>query len=168
MLNFFFSLLDRILGVLFALLFTQIPALISQYQNLLNGAILEARRTTTALGEISNRTGKTIKEFIQNHLDHSDGSIVALAKNMKLALERLMNYQEAQKNLEMASVWERPFYFVKHIDIPLFKEMNFQTTIHLSWETPIYALLGILTWYFISLLLQKVYWDFCSFRQKHK
>lgn len=142
--RFFDSILDRVFSVAGALVFSQIPQIITQYTDVLSGALSEARRQVQTIREMAAQNGKTLEEFLQKHLNSSDPDFQGSGKIMQKSVERFLELDDAYQALLNAPVWKKPFLFFYHFDSELFRALHFQPALPLTPEGAIYAFVGIL------------------------
>lgn len=137
------TLLDRIFSALGALALSQIPQLISQYYDVLTGALSEATRNVEVFRSKAAEVGLDLTSFINEHLKSNSPVFQKSGEGMQLALDRYDAYQAAHTALADASVWERPFIFFRYFDSTLFAALEFRPGLPLTVEGAVYALVGI-------------------------
>lgn len=143
------GILDRAFCTAGALIFSQIPAFMAQYLTLLKGALHESRIQVEALQQRSSALGKSIEAFIEKHLSSSDPDFSASGRLMQETFVRYNAYRDAVQDLEHSTIWQKPFYFIYHLDWNLLKEMKFIPGIPFTVEAGIYAVAGIIFGYII-------------------
>lgn len=137
------TLLDRIFSALGAIALSQIPQLISQYYDVLTGALSEANTNVQVFRNKAGEVGMDLRAFINEHLSSSSPVFQKSGEGMQLAVDRYESYQAAHTALGDASVWERPFLFFRHLDTNLFAALEFRPGLPLTVEGAVYALVGI-------------------------
>lgn len=142
--KFLDTLVDRIVSVIGAVIFSQLPQMIMQYKRVLEGALAEAAKNILVARSKAHELGLSLKEFINAHLRNSDPVFQKSGEVYEQALLRHDNYQTALQALNDAGIWTRPFVFLKHVDGVLFSNMQFEPGLPLTVEGAVYALFGIL------------------------
>jgi hypothetical protein len=137
------TLLDRIFSVLGAVALSQIPQLISQYYDVLTGALAEARTNVQVFRSKAAEVGLDLRSFINEHLTSGSPVFQKSGEGMRLAVDRYESYEASASALADASVWERPFVFFRHLDSSLFTALEFRPGLPLTVEGAVYALVGI-------------------------
>lgn len=137
------TLLDRIFSALGAVALSQIPQLISQYYDVLTGALSEARTNVEVFRSKASELGLDLRSFINEHLTSGSPIFRKSGEGMQEAVDRYEAYQAAAAALKDASVFERPFIFIRHLDSNLFAALEFRPGLPLTLEGAVYALVGI-------------------------
>lgn len=152
------ELLDRIFVVLGALLLSQVPLFIQQYQQHLAGHVAELQYQIDAMEEIAGKTGKTLNEFIQKFISSSDLDFSAQGRLMSAMVERFTQLSEALTSLENASILTKPFIFLAHSKYMIVNETwhSFELGLTFTFEGLVYALVGMCLGYFIYLGISKM------------
>lgn len=145
-LRIFDSFIDRILCVLGAVLFSQAPEFMQQYLQRLGGHLEEARRQLAVLQQTATQAGLSLEQFIARTGANPDPAVAKLGGVMSGAAERVASLQSAHDSLLHASVWERPFLFVSHLDPEVARATGgvYQPAVPTTLEGLIYALAGML------------------------
>jgi hypothetical protein len=110
------GLLDRTLCVLGAVIFSQIPEFMQQYAQRLGGHLDEARRQLQQFQQAAMQSGLTLDRFITQTATNSDNAVAKLGGVMSRAVTRADTLESAQSALQNASLWSRPFVFLRHVD----------------------------------------------------
>ena len=142
----FDGLIDRLLCVLGAVLFSQGPEFMQQYLQRLGGHLQEAQRQLALFREAATRSGRTLEEFITQTRANPDAGVVQLSHVMSDAVDRTASLQAAHDAIAHSALWARPFVFIRHAD---------PSIAHATWtaylpavpttvEGLIYALMGML------------------------
>jgi hypothetical protein len=110
--------LDRVLCLLGAVAFCQLPEFIQQYLQRLGGHLDEARHQlavfeTTAASPPFNLT---LPQYIERTSANSDRAVAQLGPIMQNSLDRVNELASAESALRNASIWERPFVFFANLD----------------------------------------------------
>ncbi len=145
-LNLFDSLTDRILCVLGAVLFSQGPEFMQQYLQRLGGHLDEARRQLAIFQDTATKAGATLDQFIQQTGANPDPGVARLGGVMTDAVERAGLLQAAHDALVQAALWERPFVFLRHLDLEIARATGaiYQPAVPTTLEGLVYALAGML------------------------
>ncbi|MBX7243168.1 MAG: DUF2937 family protein [Bacteroidia bacterium] len=138
------ELADRLICIVFAILFAQAPLYIEQYIHVLTGAKAEAR---IAYEDIEKRAASlipplSVDEFISHHLKSEDNVFQESGKHFQEMVTRLKNYEAAFEKLSSCSVWEKPFVFMRYADPALRDALEFKPGFPFSREGLGYALAG--------------------------
>jgi hypothetical protein len=139
------SLLDRILCVAGAVLFAQAPEFMQQYLQRLGGHLAEARRQLAEFEQIARHAGRTLHELIAQYAANADASVVALGRVLENTETRVAALAAAETALREASVWERPFVFLRHVDWEIARATGsvFKPAVPTTMEGLLYALAGM-------------------------
>lgn len=150
-LRLFDGLIDRILCVLGAVLFSQGPEFMQQYLQRLGGHLDEARRQLAVFQQTAAQAGLSLDQFIGQTGTNPDASVARLGGVMTDAVVRVSTLQSAHDALLHASLWERPFVFARHLDVAIARATGavYQPAVPTTAEGLLYALAGMLV--FLSL-----------------
>jgi Protein of unknown function (DUF2937) len=145
-LSLFDSLTDRILCVVGAVLFAQGPEFMQQYLQRLGGHLDEARRQLAIFQKTATQAGLSLDQFIQKTGTNADPDVARLGGVMTGAADRVASLQSAHDALLNSALWERPFVFVRHIDVSIARATGavYQPAVPTTAEGLIYALTGML------------------------
>ncbi|MBC8035945.1 MAG: DUF2937 family protein [Rhizobiales bacterium] len=145
-LGLFDTLIDRILCVAGAVLFSQGPEFMQQYLQRLGGHLDEARRHLATFEQTATQAGLTLDRFITQTGANADPAVAKLSGVMTDVLNRAGTLQAAQDALLKASLWERPFVFARHLDLGIARATGavYQPAMPTTAEGLIYALTGML------------------------
>lgn len=145
-LNTFDSLIDRILCVLGAVLFSQIPEFMQQYLQRLGGHLDEARRQLAIFRDTAVKAGATLDQFIHQTGASPDPGVARLGGVMADAVERVGALQSAHDALLHSSLWTRPFVFLRHLDLEITRATGaiYKPAVPTTLEGLVYALAGML------------------------
>ena len=140
------GLLDRALCVLGAVIFSQAPEFMQQYLQRLGGHLDEARRQLRQFRHAAEQSGLTLDRFITQTSANSDTAVAKLGGVMSDAVTRVDRLQSAQSALLDASLWTRPFVFLRHIasSIAHATWTIFKPAVPTTVEGLVYALCGML------------------------
>lgn len=146
LLGAFEGLLDRALCVIGAVLFSQAPEFMQQYLQRLGGRLDEARLQVTQFQHTAAQSGLTLERLISQTSANADPAVARLGGVMTAALDRVGALEGAQDALLHASLWTRPFVFLRHFDPAIGRATwtVFQPAVPTTLEGFVYALLGML------------------------
>ena len=153
------KLLDRIFAALGALLFSQVPLFIYYYMQQLQGRVAELLGQKEALIRVAAQTGKTLDQYILKFLNSSDPDFSAQGHLMQGLLERLKTLSTGLSQLQNATVWEKPFIFIKafYWDIASSTWSQYAIGIPLSIEGGVYAFAGLLVGFGVFYLIKQIF-----------
>lgn len=145
-LNLFDSLIDRILCVFGAVLFSQGPEFMQQYLQRLGGHLDEARRQLATFQNAATQGGVTLDGLIRQTGSNPDSAVARLGGVMTDTVERVTTLQSAHDALLHSSLWERPFVFLGHLDLGIARATGaiFKPAVPTTAEGLLYALTGML------------------------
>ena len=109
-------LLDRILCVVGAVVFSQAPEFMQQYLQRLEGHLDEARLTLGKFREAAAQSGMTLAQLVAGAGQNPDPSMQKVGGVIQGAVQRVDELSAADAALRGASIWTRPFVFAGHID----------------------------------------------------
>ncbi|MFH1499970.1 MAG: DUF2937 family protein [Verrucomicrobiota bacterium] len=139
------SLLDRILCVAGAVAFSQFPEFIQQYLQRLGGHLDEARRQVAKFTETAAQSNLSLPQFIDRTAANGDTAVAKLGGVMQEAVDRVNELSFANAAIHDASLWERPFVFLRHVDPEIASATwsIYQPAVPTTVEGLIYALMGV-------------------------
>lgn len=142
----FDGLIDRLLCVFGAVLFSQAPEFMQQYIQRLGGHLQEAQRQLALFREAAARSGRTLEEFINQTRTNPDAGVVQLSGIMSDAVDRVASLQAAHDAIAHSSLWARPFIFVRHADMGITQATwaAYLPAVPTTLEGLVYALAGML------------------------
>jgi hypothetical protein len=140
------GLLDRILCVAGAVIFSQVPEFMQQYLQRLGGHLDEARRQLQQFQDVAARSGLTLDQLIAQTNAGSDPAVSKLGGVMSATVTRVNELAAAQSALEHATLWDRPFVFLHQVDPAIARATwaIFRPAVPTTPEGLVYALVGIL------------------------
>lgn len=109
-------LLDRILCVVGAVLFSQAPEFMQQYLQRLEGHLDEARLVLGRFQAAAAQAGMTLDQLVANARQNPDPSMGKLALVVGQTSARVEQLASADAALRGASTFSRPFVFLAHLD----------------------------------------------------
>lgn len=136
------SLADWTAALLGALVFSQIPAFFMQYIHRLSGHVAELKGLTT---EAQKLASPDIGQYIQKFLESPKSHIAQQGEFLQLIFHRFARLNNDLSALQESSIWSRPFTFAAHFDFEVGRAalFSFQPSLTLSFESLIYALIGL-------------------------
>lgn len=140
------GLLDRVLCVLGAVLFSQAPEFMQQYLQRLGGHLDEARRQLQQFQNAAKSSGISLDDLIHRTTTNAEPAVAKLGAVMTDNVDRVDTLAAAQAALLDASLWTRPFVFLQHLD-PSIAHATwsvFKPAVPTTVEGLVYALLGML------------------------
>lgn len=140
------TLVDRVLCVVGAVLFSQAPEFMQQYLQRLGGHLDEARRQLAQFRATAEQAGLTLDRLIGQTAANPDPVVAKLGGVMTEALVRADHLQAAQDALLHATLWTRPFVFLRHLDLSIAHGTwrMFRPAVPTTLEGLAYALVGML------------------------
>lgn len=144
--HFIGNLFDRILVVLFALLFLQMPLFMQQYSHQLAGHVAELSDQLLQMEKNAARSGKSVKQWVEKFKSHQDQEIALQGETMQRTLSRYQTFSSSLSSLTAATALTRPFVFLRHLDPGIAASTfdHFQPGLTFSYEACLYALGGVL------------------------
>ena len=140
------TLMDRVLCVVGAVLFSQAPEFMQQYLQRLGGHLDEARRQLGQFHRAAQKTGITLDNLIAKTAANPDPAVAKLSGVMTESITRVENLQTAHEAIASAAIWERPFVFLRYLEADITRGTwrMFQPAVPTTYEGLAYALLGML------------------------
>lgn len=140
------SLVDRILCVVGAVIFAQAPEFMQQYLQRLGGHLAEARRQLLQFEEIAKQAGKSVHELVAQYAANADPAVVSMGKVVNDSELRVQTLSAAEAALSDASVWSRPFVFLRDLDGEIARGTGsvYKAAVPTTIEGLVYALVGVI------------------------
>jgi hypothetical protein len=140
------GLIDRVLCVVGAVLFSQIPEFLQQYLQRLGGHLDEARRQLGHFQEIASKAGLTLDELIAKSQGSPEPTVVQLGRLMHETAARVEALAVAEAGIRNASLFSRPLIFLRHLDLPIARATwtIFKPAVPTTAEGLVYAGIGVL------------------------
>ncbi len=110
------KLLDRVLCVLGAVGLSQAPEFFQQYLQRLGGHLDEARRQLASYEMVARQSGITLQQLIDTTKAQAAEPVAKLGGVIADTQARVESLAATETALREASVWERPFVFLSHLD----------------------------------------------------
>ncbi len=140
------TLIDRILCVLGAVLASQGPEFMQQYLQRLGGHLDEARRQFAQFQAIAQQLGKNVHELAAQYTASIDPAVAGMGKLVNDTEARMNTLASAEVAIREASLWERPFVFLRHLDAEIASGTAnvFKPAVPTTIEGAFYALVGVI------------------------
>lgn len=158
-LRLFDRFIDRVLCVLGAILFSQGPEFMQQYLQRLGGHLGEARRQLGLFHDTARQSGVTLDQLVQQTAANPDPGIARLGGVMADAVARVDSLQSAHEALAQAALWQRPFVFLRHLDLEIARATCaiYKPAVPTTLEGLVYAVAGMLVFLALyHLVLRRV------------
>jgi hypothetical protein len=110
-------LLDRVLCVAGAVLFSQLPEFMQQYLQRLEGHLDEARLVLGKFKDAAAQSGMSLDQLVAGAAQNPDPSMGKLGGVIRQAIVRADELGAADAALRQASALTRPFVFLRHLDV---------------------------------------------------
>ena len=147
------ALLDRIVCIVFAVVFAQGPVYIAQYLDVLAGARMESEKNLRKVQEQAEDNGVTVEDFVSRLLGNSDPLVRSSGETIQNLLVSYEQYESAYSAISTANVWQKPFRLIQHFDPSIGEALVFNPSVPLSIEGAVYAFIGlIIGWLLFSLI----------------
>ena len=139
-------LLDRVLCVAGAVLFSQMPEFMQQYLQRLEGHLDEARLVLGKFTDAAAQSGMSLDQLVAGAAQNPDPSMGKLGGVIRQAVARAGELGAADQALRSASAWTRPFVFFRHIDVGIARATLsiYRPAVPTTLEGLAYAGLGII------------------------
>lgn len=162
------SFFDRLFAFIGALLFSQIPSFMQQYQQHLSGHISELNLQISLLRQIAEKSNKSLDEYIKKFLDSDDLDFSRQGEYLQNMVTRYVDMSSSYVQLKDADVWHRPLIFLRNLysDIGWKTYENYEFAIIFSLEGLVYALLGFLFGFCVFFLIKSLFRSLIPHREK--
>jgi hypothetical protein len=140
------GLLDRLLCVVGAVLFSQIPEFIQQYLQRLGGHLDEARRQLEQFRTVAAQSDLTLDQLIARSLSSVEPTVTRLGRVIQETMTRVDALAAADTAIRQASLFSRPFVFLRHLDFSIVHATwaIFKPAVPTTIEGLFYAACGVL------------------------
>lgn len=165
------GIFDKILALAGALVLSQGPVFMQAYTHQLSGHVAELQWQMDAMQRVAAQSGKSLNQFVEKFLTSQDKDFALQGQLMWDTMERWHNYSEGLFALQNATVWTRPFVFIRHFEWNIVQSTyeSYDIGLTLNIEGIVYALIGMLIGYLIAVLLrQMLAWAASPFYRKGK
>ena len=159
------GLVDRVFALVGAVIISQAPLFMDQYQQQLTGHIAELRIQVSVIQQAAKQSGKTVEQFVQKFLLSGDVDFVRQGEIIQEMIERLQSLSSAQQSVNTSTVFMKPFVFVRHMnwDVANSTAHKFIPGLAFSLEGLIYAFIGLILGYLFFRVIKHFV---CSFFTK--
>lgn len=153
------NIIDRLFAVAGALVFSQAPLFMQYYTQQLSGHVAELKLNVEAMGKIAAQSGKTLDQYVLKFMASTDPDFNLQGKLMQSMVERWTVFNENLYSMQNATVWTRPFLFIRQFDWDIARTTyhTFEVGLTFNLEGIIYAFLGLLFGYLVFMLIRKVF-----------
>jgi Protein of unknown function (DUF2937) len=141
------GILDRVLCLLGAVAFCQLPEFMQQYLQRLGGHLDEARRQLAIFENTAAQSQLTLPQFIDRTTTNTDTAVARLGEVMQDTLDRVAELSTAEAAIRNASLWEKPFAFFANLDRSIASATLdvYKPAVPTTTEGLIYAAAGMIT-----------------------
>lgn len=164
------KIVDRLFVVAGALLFSQTPLFMQSYSHQLQGHVSELNLQIAAMRKVASHSGKSLEQYIGKFLQSPDADFSSQGQLMQGMMDRYNHLSESLLALQNATVWEKPFLFLKNFNTDIAKATwnSYEIGIPLTLEGAAFAALGMGLGYLFFLTLKKLSLTFKNalFRRK--
>ena len=138
-------LLDRVLCVIGAVVFSQAPEFMQQYLQRLEGHLDEARLVLSRFRDAATQSGMSLDQLVSGAAQNPDPAMGKLGGVIRESMSRVDTLSAADAALRGASVWTRPFVFLAHLDRSIAKATLsiYRPAVPTTAEGILYAGIGI-------------------------
>lgn len=153
LLRFIGGVLERVVVVVSALSFAQIPLFIQHYEQQLVGRIAELKMQVDAIQVIAK--DRSLHEYIFKFTSNSDPDFVQQGNLLFEMVNRYDSLQTAYANLQNATLFTKPVVFVNHLysDIAASTWEHFHLGLPLTVEGAAYAFVGVIVGMCVTSLM---------------
>lgn len=139
------GLLDRVLCVAGAVMFSQVPEFLQHYLQRLGGHLDEARRQLAQFERVATQAGLTLERLSAHVSAAPDATTAKLGGVLREGLARVGELQAAHDALAHASLFTRPFVFLRQMDTAIVRATwhEFRPAVPTTVEGGVYALAGM-------------------------
>lgn len=149
------KMLDRIFSVFFAIILLQFPLFMEQYTTRLSGHVNELNYQISQIEDIAKGSGKTLDQFIQKFISSKDTDFSKQGKLMNSMVGRRDSLSSSLTSMINANFITRPFVFLFRSDWDIVHSTasSYQLGLSFSFESAVYALVGVFIGYYIYQFL---------------
>ncbi len=140
------GLVDRLLCVVGAVLFSQLPEFMQQYLQRLGGHLDEARRQLEQFHDVATKAGLSFQQLVAKSLASGEPTVAKLGQVMRETAARVDALAAADAAIRHASVFARPLVFLRHLDLSIAGATwdIFKPAVPTTVEGMTYAAVGVL------------------------
>lgn len=145
------SVLDRICAVIGAIILMQLPMFIDQYSLRLSGHVEELNYQVNKMEYYASLSKKTLEQYIRKFILSKDADFSAQGKIMEEMRVREKKLTDSLLSLKQGNLLTRPFIFLFQSDWAIVDStfQFYQMGISFSFESIIYAIIGVLLGYYL-------------------
>lgn len=139
------NLLDRVLFVLGAVVFAQIPSFIAHYRQRLGGHFDEAQRDLSNYHRMADELAQgSLPGLVEQFLNSPDERMTRTGELIVEKMDRVAYLQEALENLTNASAWDKLYHFLSSFDAQIAQRTleHYEMNVPITVEGLTYALIG--------------------------
>jgi hypothetical protein len=139
------GLLDRVLCVVGAVLFSQVPEFMQQYLQRLEGHLDEARLAVAKFKDAAAQAGMTLDQLVNSASQNPDPAMGKLGGVVHGAVARVDTLAASDAALRGASTLTRPFVFFAHADWGIARATLsiYRPAVPTTFEGFVYSAVGI-------------------------
>jgi hypothetical protein len=140
------GIVDRVLAVTGAVLFSQAPEFFQQYLQRLGGHLDEAKRLLAQFEGTAGEAGLKLEELINRTATNYDPAVSRLSGVMTDAVNRVQELAAAFAALRDATAWTRPFVFLRDVDVSIARATwtDYKPAVPTTLEGLLYAAAGMI------------------------
>jgi|GEM_PF-2010801 len=139
-----FSLADRVICVVMAIILAQGPIYTNQYLNVLSGALKEATINYNEIKEKAKENSLSVPAYIDRHVNSTEEIFRDTGEVLEKSVKRYDRYNEAFTAISASNVFMRPVNLITHFDPKLNEAVQFEPGVPVTMEGLGYAVIGIL------------------------
>ena len=141
----FEGLFDRLLCVVGAALFSQLPEFIQQYLQRLGGHLDEAQRQLDQFRNVAAHANLTLGQFIAQTKGSAEPTVAQLGQVVQATVSRVHDLSAAETSIRDASMFMRPLEFLRHVDFSIARATwaMFKPAVPTTFEGLGYAAVGV-------------------------
>lgn len=140
------TLLDRVLCVVGAVVFSQAPEFMQQYLQRLGGHLDEAARQLRQFEHVATQSGESVSAFAARAQASTDTVMARMGDIVAGTITRVDELGAAVAALRDATPWSRPFVFLEHLDTEIAQATwgVFKPAVPTTLEGALYAAAGMI------------------------
>lgn len=142
--TFLLNLGDRLICVLLAVLLSQVPSYIAQYQTKLTEVRGLSMETYVGLDAQAARFNLDVDSYLSQQRLIPDSLRIENPQLMQDAVARFRRYDAAYHAISESKPWQKPFAVLKHYDPSIHAAFDYLPKIEYNWTSAVYALIGVL------------------------
>lgn len=149
--------LDRACAVIGAIFLIQFPVFMQQYFQRFAGHFRELQMHVNLMEKAAHEAGKDLPTWIAKSITSGDPDFVKQGEILQGMVSRFDQFSVAMSAWDKASVWERPFVFLRYVDREIAQATydSFQFGFSLTLEGGVYALIGLVLGFSIYIAITR-------------